>query len=51
MVSKALEKSRKKLIGTSFISIWGIILSTSSSAAYSVECLAGSYRVAANQLA
>ena len=38
MVSKALDRSRKKLIGTSFLSVWVMILSTSSNAAYYVEC-------------
>ena len=38
MVSKSLDRSRKNLIGTSFLSVWVMILSTSSNAAYSVEC-------------
>ena len=38
MVSKALDRSRKMLNGTSFLSMWVMILSTSSNSAYYVEC-------------
>ena len=34
----SMVKSRNILIGTSFLSMWFIILSTNSSAAYSVQC-------------